>query len=136
MVKLMQGRMPIATSRNVPMVSIMARYILKALVDEFAAPETRHDCRRLEILAGAYFVTTFGYSLGVNEELWVDADRICQHIEVVNTSGRSPHLLVPLLRRFGGYNGDQMHVFPIANEKHSRFHIRCWLELLVNILKV
>ena len=136
MVKGMHARLPVATSRNVPMASIMACYILKDLEVEFAATEPRHDCRRLAILTGSYLVITFGYSLRGNEELWVDADRLCQHIEVGNTGGHSPHLLIPLLGRFEGEDGYQMHVFPISNKTCSGVHIRLWVESLVNILKV
>ena len=54
----------------------------------------------------------------------MDADRLYQHIEVGNPDGRSPHLLLPLLGRFKGEYGDQMHIFPISNETCSGIHIR------------
>ena len=45
----------------------------------------------------------------------MDTECLCQHIEVGKTDGRSPHLLVTMLGRFKGEDGDQMHVLPIAN---------------------
>ena len=105
MVKGIHARMPVANSSNVPMTSIMVYYILKAMDIKFAAPKTGHDRRIRVVLTGAYFVITFGYSLQLNEGFWVDADHICQHIEVGKTDGRSPHLIVPMLRRFEGDDG-------------------------------
>ena len=99
------------------MTSIIVHYILKDMEIEFAAPETGNDCRRLGILTGEYLVNTFGYSLQVNERFFVDADRLCQHIEVGKTSGRSPHLVVPLLEGFKREDGYIMHVLPIE-KKH------------------
>lgn len=60
-VKGMHDCIPVETSRNVPMTSIMVCHIIKAPEINFAAPETGHDIRRLVIMTGAYLVITFGY---------------------------------------------------------------------------
>ena len=66
----------------------------------------------------------------------MDVDRICQPIEVDKADGRSPHLLVPLLGRFKGEDGDRMQLFPITNKIRYGFHIHLWAERLVKIFKV
>ena len=106
MVKGMHDRMPVATLRKVPMISIMARYILKDLDIKLAALETRHNRRRLVITTGAYLLITFGYSLQGNDGLWVDTEQLCKHIEVGETDGRSPPLPVKQLERFRGEDED------------------------------
>ena len=65
----------------------------------------------------------------------MDADRLCEYIEVGNTYSCYPHLLVPLLGKFKGENGYEMHVLPIKNEPRSGIHIRLWVEPLVKNLK-
>ena len=59
MLKGMHDHMHVATSRNVTMMYITVRYILKDLDIKFVAPKTGHDCRRLVILTGAYLVINF-----------------------------------------------------------------------------
>ena len=115
----MHAHTTVTTSRNDPMMSIIVRYIIKALGNEFSAPETVHDQIRLVIITGAYLVITFGYSLRGNEGLWVDADCLCRNIEVGKTYRHAPNMLVPLIGRFKVEDGYRMNVLPIVNKKRS-----------------
>ena len=65
----------------------------------------------------------------------MDADRLCQYIEVGKTDECSPNRLVPLLGIFKGEYEYWMHVFPIEIF-FSGIHIWRWVERLVNILRV
>jgi hypothetical protein len=79
---------------------------------------------------------TFGYSLRGNEGLGVDAQRLGDNIGVGKHDPRAGHVLVSLLGRFKGEEGDRMHVFPLANVTRSGIRIRLWLERLARVLRV
>ena len=89
MLKGIHARMSVVTSRNVLMTSIMVCYIPKVLEIKPAAPETINYCRIPVIMTGDYLVITFGYLRQGNEGFWVDADFLCQHIDIGKTDGLS-----------------------------------------------
>ena len=134
-VKGMKIRMPEVKVRNNPMTSVMVKYVLDCLEVEFFDPTTSADRVRDVLMLGAYLCCTYGHSLRGNEGLWVDADRLCRHIEIGKYDQRAPHVLISLLGRFKSEDGDRMHVFPLANITRSGIRIRVWLERLVSLLR-
>ena len=132
----LKARMPHVTKRNKPITSIMVNYILSELEVEFANRGTDPDRRRIVLMTAAYIAVTFGYSLRGNEGLWVDAQRLIDNINVGKNDPRAAHVIVCLLGRFKGEEGDRMHVFPLASVTRSGIRIRLWLERLVRLLRV
>ena len=58
----------------------------------------------------------------------MEADSLCEHIEVGKTDRNSPHLMVPLLGGFKGEDEDRMCILPIAKETCSGNHICLWVK--------
>ena len=131
----MKARMPQVSRRNLPFTSVMIRFILDKLEVIWFSGEEEEDTKRIALMTAAYLCVTYCYSLRGNEGLWVDADRLCENIRVGKRDSRCPHILIPLLGRFKGEEGDRMHVIPIANQTRSGINVRLWLERLVSLLK-
>ena len=131
----MEARMPKDDARNLPINSEMMLYILDDLEVELHDPTTPPRRKRAIIMTGAYLVITYGYSLRGYEGFWVDAERLCKHIDCGKHDPRQGHIAVPLLGRFKAEGGDRMHVFPIVNVTQSGIAVRLWVERLVALLK-
>ena len=90
---------------------------------------------RIVLMTAAYIATTFGYSLRGNEGFRVDAQRLIDNINVGKHNARAKHVVICLLGRFKGEEGDRMHVFPLSSVTRSGIRIRLWLERLVRLLR-
>ena len=132
----LKARMPHVTKRNKPITSVMVNYILDELELEFVDRATGPERRRIVLMTAAYIAVTFGYSLRGNEGLWVDAQRLIDNINVGKNDPRASHVIICLLGRFKGEEGDRMHVFPLASVTRTGIRIRLWLERLVRLLRV
>ena len=131
----MKARMPQVSKRNLPFTSEMINFILERLEEEWFKENLEDGSRRIALMTAAYLCVTYGYSLRGNEGLWVDTDKLCENIQVGKRDQRCPHVIVPLLGRFKGEEGDRMHVIPLVNETRSGIRIRIWIERLVRLLK-
>ncbi len=131
----LKTRMPQETRRNKPMTSVMVGYVVDELEIEWTAPDTHAARKRIILMTAAYMCVTFGFSLRGNEGLWVDADRLIEGINIGRHDPRAKHVIVALLGRFKGEDGDRMHVFPLASVTRSGIRIRLWLERLASLLK-
>ena len=135
--KGMKARMPQVSVRNKPLVGEVVALLLDQMEAKVVHPETEPDRQRELIMTGGYIATTFGYSLRGNEGFWVDADRLRSGIGLgryANDSGGG-HVVISLMGRFKGEDGDRMHVVSLANVTKSGIRIRAWLERVVSILK-
>ena len=73
---------------------------------------------------------TYGYGLRGNEGFWVDAGRRRAGSDLGRnaTEDSLPHVVVSLLGRIKGEDGDRMHVFALATESGSGIKTRVILE--------
>ena len=129
------ARMPQDVKKNKPMSSIIVGYVLDALEAEWTSLETSDERKRIVLMSAAYICVTFGYSLRGNEGLWVDAQRLIDGINVGKHDPRASHVIISLLGRFKGEEGDRMHVFPLSSVTKTGIRIRLWLERLVALLR-
>ena len=86
-------------------------------------------------MCAGYLAVTFVYGLRGNEGFWVDGDRLTAGIELglVGTAESPGHVVVSLLGKFKGEDGDRMHVFVLANESRSGIKTRVLLERVAEI---
>ncbi len=132
----MKVRMPAMTKQNKPITGRLVKAILDRIEAEWIDPDTTDERRRLLTMCGGYISVTYGYSLRGNEGLWVDAERLIEGIDIGrNPTHERPHVIVSLLGRFKGEDGDRMHVFPLATTTKSGVRIRMWLERVANLLR-
>ena len=122
--------------RNKPITTVMVSYILNELELEFVDHSTLLDCRGIMMMTTTYVAVIFGHSLRGNEAFWVDTQRLIGNISVDKYDTRANHVIIYLLGKFKGEEGDRMHVFPLASVTHSGIRIRLWLEQLVRLLRV
>ena len=131
----MRTRMPQKVVRNKALVSDIVAPLLDRMEEELVDPETEDNRRRELIMAGGYIAVTFGFSLRGNEGFWVDAMRLIRGLELGCHSGDKNHVVVSLVGKFKGEEGDRMHVLCLANITSSGIRIRNWLERVAGILQ-
>ena len=135
--KGMKARMPQISVRNKPLVGEVVASLLDRMEAEMVDQETDPDRRRDLIMAGGYIATTFGYSLRGNEGFWVDGDRLKKGLPLGRdcTDSNERHVVISLMGRFKGEDGDRMHVVALANVTRSGIRIRWWLEKVAALLR-
>lgn len=113
MERVMQGmkaRMPEKKNRDAPISSQIILYILDAIQTELDTFDSvTGDRPRDLIMAAGYVCVAYGYSLRGNEAFWVDADRIIKHIDLGRNDPDIPHIVIPILGKFKGEDGDRMN---------------------------
>ena len=74
-------------------------------------------------MCAGYLAVTYVYGLRGNEGFWVDADRLRSGIELgrAATEDTPSHVVVSLLGRFKGEDGDRMHVFAAQVSRPGSF---------------
>ena len=85
-------------------------------------------------MTASYICVTCGYSLRGYEGLCVDSQRLMDGIHLGKYNRREPHVLMTVMGRFKGEDGNRMHLFPLANVTSSGIRIHMWLERLVALL--
>ena len=86
-------------------------------------------------MTAAYICVIYGYSLRGYEGFWVDFQRLIDGIHIVNDDRREPHVIVSVMGRFKGEDGDCMYLLPLINLTQSEIRIRVWFKRLVDLLK-
>lgn len=132
----MKARMPEKKNRDSPISSRIVLYLLNSIQSELNSYNGLTGDRPRElIMAAGYVCVAFGYSLRGNEAFWVDADRLIKHIELGREDPNIPHIVVPILGKFKGEDGDRMHLLPIASKSASGIEFRYWIELAATVVK-
>jgi len=131
----MKSRMPQKSKRNKALVAEVVADLLNRMEEELVDPETSPERKRELSMAGGYIAVTFGYSLRGNEGFWVDAERLVASLHLGRAAGNDGHVVISLLGRFKGEEGDRMHVFALANVTRSGIRIRAWLERVARLLQ-
>ena len=134
-VKGMKTRMPVESSRNLPLLGPVVNCILNEIEFEWALPHTDPKRKRMLTMVAGYVSVTYAYSLRGNEGFWVDGDSLIKNINLGKHDAHCPHVVIALLGFFKAEGGERMHVFSIANRTASGIRVRVWLERVVIILK-
>ena len=133
-VKGMKTRMPVESSRNLPLLGPVVKRILDEIEFEWSLPHTIEDRKRMLVMTAGYIAVTYSYSLRGNEGFWVDGDSLVTNIQLGKNDSVKPHVVVALLGFFKAEGGERMHVFSIANCTSLGVRVRAWLERVVVIL--
>jgi len=108
--------------------------ILKNYELELADRETPNARRRDVIMSGVAFVIMFCAALRGGEVFLVEASELCTRINEGKAHASCLHVVLPLMRRFKGDNGERNLMFLLANFSKSGIEIRRWIERLSNLL--
>ena len=131
----MKSRMPQKTKRNKALVAEVVAEVLNRMEEELEDPQTEEERKREITMAGGYMVVTFGYSLRGNEGFWVDAEKLVSGLNIGRNNRDLGHVVISLLGKFKGEEGDRMHVISLANTTRSGIRIRAWLERVARYLQ-
>jgi hypothetical protein len=132
----MKTRMPQEKVRNLPLLGNVVSKVLEVMEASRNSPGTSRQRQREISMCAGYLAVTYVYGLRGNEGWWVDGDRLQSGIELgkVGTDEVPSHVVVSLLGRFKGEDGDRMHVFALASESGSGIKTRALLEKVAEIL--
>ena len=131
----MKARMPEESIRDKPLVGAVVAEVLERIESELFLPSTEFERKRELTMAAGYMAVTLGYSLRGNEGFWVDRRRLREGLDVGRIVSTDPHVIVCLLGKFKGEDGDRMHLIALANVSRSGIRYRTWLERVARILK-
>lgn len=110
--------------------------IVVAMIDvlERRVHELRGEEQKQCIAIATYIVIGFAASLRGNEGFMMDLAGIRSMIYKGKAEGELGHVLVALLGRFKGEDGERYHIIPLANETgRSHIPVRKWIERLISM---
>ncbi len=91
--------------------------------------------RRSIVMSGAAFVILFGGALRGGEVLLLEASELCKRIRDGKVHRSAPHVLVPLMGRFKGENGERNVLLALSSvTDNGKIPIRRWVERLAATL--
>ena len=93
-VKGMEARMPQDSMRNLPMTGDLVLHVLSELELEWLDICTMPERKRWVLMLAAYLSVVYGLSLIGCEALWVDSQRLCDHILDDKYDSREGHVNV------------------------------------------
>ena len=109
--------------------------LLAAYEVELESPEVPWNRRRSIVMSGAAFVVLFAGALRGGEVLLLEASELCKRIGDGKNHRIGPHVLVPLMGRFKGENGERNVLLALCNvSSNGKIPIRKWIERLVAVL--
>lgn len=135
--KFMQGlekRMGRLVKQNSGIAVEVLLEILENYELELADRETSNARKRDVIISGAAFVIMFCAALRGGEVFLVEASELCRKINEGKSHASCPHVVLPLMGRFKGENGERNLMFLLATSTKSGIQIRRWIERLSNLL--
>lgn len=90
------------------------------------------DKIRQEVLAllGAYVCVAFGGSFRGHEVFLVDLHGLLKYLQKPPLSSAKPHVIIPLLGRFKGEDGERYHLTPLVSTTNSGIEIGKWVQRL------
>ena len=111
--------------------------MLKEYEFELADVSTSPDRARWIIMCGTFFVIGFVLALRGNEGLLVEAHGLLSHLHYGTEAEKpTPFILVPLLGRFKGEEGERWHLMMSVSKTQSGFEVRKWVERLAAQLRI
>ena len=109
--------------------------ILQLYEVELSCGEVPWVRRRAIVMSGAAFVILFGGALRGGEVLLLEASELCKRIGDGRMHRSAPHVLVPLMGRFKGENGERNVLLALSSvTDNGRIPIRRWVERLAATL--
>jgi len=113
----------------------ISREIMHAVMDECErrAQELRGDDQILIISVATYLVIGFCASLRGPEGFMMCLAGLRKNLDYGRTDDNNAHVVVPLLGRFKGEQGERHHLLPLPAVTKTGFSPRKWLELLVHV---
>ena len=103
--------------------------ILSMYEIELASEDVPWSRRRSIVMSGAAFVVLFGGALRGGEVLLLEASELCKRIGDGKSHRTAPHVLVPLMGRFKGENGERNVLLALTSETdNGKIPIRRWVE--------
>ena len=109
--------------------------ILRLYELELSCGEVPWIRRRSIVMSGAAFVILFGGALRGGEVLLLEASELCKRIGDGRMHRPAPHVLVPLMGRFKGENGERNVLLALSSvTDNGRIPIRRWVERLAATL--
>ena len=127
--------MPEYSYRNKPLNYLVVNYILNDIKHVWVGSETDQERKRELLMTASYICVTYGYSLRGYEGFWIDSQRLMDGIHLRKHDRREPHVLVAVMGRFKGEDGNILYIFPLVNVTLSGIRICMWLYMLVTLLK-
>jgi len=112
----------------------ISREIMHAVMSECErrAQEQRGEEQALTISVAAYLVVSFCASLRGPEGFMLCLAGLRKYLDYEG-SGKNAHVVVPLLGRFKGEEGEHYHFIPLPSVTKTGFSPRKWLGRLVNV---
>ena len=112
------------------LVEILAIYEL-----ELSSADIPWSRRRSIVMSGAAFVILFGGALRGGEVLLLEVSELCKRVQAGKNHRSAPHVLVPLMGRFKGENGERNVLLALSSvTDNGKIPIRRWIERLVATL--
>ena len=133
--KGMKNMIPEDSYRNKPLDYLVIKHILNDIEHKWFGSETDQERNRDLLMTANYTCVTYGYSLIWYDGFCVELKRLMDVINLRKHDRRETKLLVAVMVRFKGEDGDRMNVLPLVNVTLSGIRIRVWLERLVAVLK-
>ena len=136
--KIIEGllhRMGKQTKSNMGLDYRILHLILKNYEKELVEPNTTMDRNRMIVMFGNFFLLGFVLSLRGNEGFMIEAHGLLSHLHHgTETSEETPFVLIPLLGRFKGEDGERWHLMMSASLTGSGFEVRKWIHRLARLL--
>ena len=109
--------------------------ILSMYEEELSTVGVPWSRRRSIVVSGAAFVTLYVGALRGGEVLLMEASELCKRIRQGKNETSSSHVVVPLMGRFKGENGERNVMLALSSvSSNSGIPIRRWIERLVAVL--
>jgi len=109
--------------------------ILSMYEIELASEDVPWSRRRSIVMSGAAFVVLFGGALRGGEVLLLEASELCKRIGDGRTHRTASHVLIPLMGRFKGENGERNVLLALTSvTDNGGIPIRRWVERLAATL--
>ena len=111
--------------------------ILKNIETELELEELNAKEKRDLIMIGSFLLIGFVCALRGNEIFLVEAEGLQSMIGKgrVESETKLEHVAIPLLGRFKNEEGERWHIMVSVSITNSKFHVRKWIEMLVEVLK-
>ena len=102
---------------------------------ELSSPDVPWHRRRTIVMSGAAFVVLFGGALRGGEVLLMEASELCRRIHDGKVHRSASHVLIPLMGRFKGENGERNVLLAMTSvTDNGRIPVRRWVERLAATL--
>ena len=137
--KIMEGllcRMGKQTKSNMGLDYKILHLMLDGYEAELGSADVDVERKRKVVNFATFFLLGFVLSLRGNEGFMIEAGGLASHLQHgADPSEETPFVLIPLLGRFKGEEGERWHLMMSVSTTASGFQVRKWIERLVMLLQ-